>query len=126
VLQERSLGQLLLDLGATALHHGCCVGADAQAHTLARTLGLRVVGHPPVNQSKMAADLDCDEWREPEPYLDRNHTIVDETAVLLATPEKMREELRSGTWATVRYCRTVGRALYVHWPNGAVTGEAAR
>lgn len=124
LLQERAVGQLLVDLAAESLHHGDCVGADAQAHAIAKSMGLHVVGHPPVNESRRAF-TDCDAWRDPLPYLDRNHAIVDEVEALLATPQTMREVLRSGTWATVRYARAAQRELFVVFPNGSVWHENA-
>jgi hypothetical protein len=44
----------------------------------------------------------------PRPYLVRNRHIVDASSVLIATP-KGDEELRSGTWSTVRYARKIRR-----------------
>jgi hypothetical protein len=117
-LNPRQLAEFelcLRQLHATELHHGDCVGGDAQLHDVARRLGLRVVGHPPDNMSKRA-HCQCDELRVPRPYLDRNHDIVDETEVLLAGPKDTVEELRSGTWATVRYARKRGKQVHVVWP----------
>lgn len=125
LLQERAVGQLLVDLAPGEFHHGVCVGSDEQAHYVAAGLKYWTVGHPPVKTVKMSAVV-CDETREPRDYLPRNHDIVDETEVLVATPQKMREELRSGTWATVRYARALGREIYVVWPNGSIWHENAR
>ncbi len=86
----------------TALHHGDCIGVDEQAHHIARNLGIYIVGHPPINSRKRAF-CECDELCEPEEYLDRNHTIVDECDILLVIPLTNMETLRSGTWATKRY-----------------------
>jgi cytosine/uracil/thiamine/allantoin permease len=62
---------------------------------------------------------------EPGPYLWRNHQIVDATAALLACPFEFEEQLRSGTWATVRYARTLGRPIRFFWPDGTTTAERA-
>ena len=105
-----------LDLPRVAeLHHGDCIGSDAQAHKIARELGYRVVGHPPINSSKRAF-CDFDELREPREYLIRNHDIVDETNVMVATPDAP-ETLRSGTWATIRYARSLERNIGVIYTN---------
>lgn len=53
----------------------------------------------------------------------RNELIARECDHLLACPAGMTEELRSGTWATVRYARKAGRALTILWPDGSVTEE---
>lgn len=53
-----------------------------------------------------------------------DHDIVDATAVLVACPkEEEGEELRSGTWATVRYARRRHRPVYVVRPSGRVEEE---
>jgi predicted Rossmann fold nucleotide-binding protein DprA/Smf involved in DNA uptake len=35
----------------------------------------------------------------------------------------MEEELRSGTWATVRYARRIGRPITLLFPDGGVLRE---
>lgn len=99
-------------LGATELHHGDCVGADAEADEVAREMGLRTVSHPPADPKKRAFCA-SNEMREPELYLERNHDIVDETDVLIAAPRTDEEQLRSGTWSTVRYARKRGKDVVV-------------
>jgi hypothetical protein len=113
--------------GATEFHHGCCIGADAEAEevmTSARDLGFpkpRVIAHPPANRSKLSETslMFADETREPADYLDRNRNIVDACEVLAACP--MGEEVRrSGTWFTVRYARRQGKPVIIFWPDGTV------
>lgn len=95
-------------------HHGDCVGADAQADSIARSAGFRVVVHPPTNDAKRAFRArPGDAVREPRPYLVRNVDIVDETGFLVAAPKSAEEELRSGTWATVRYARSIRRLTVI-------------
>lgn len=91
-------------------HHGDCVGADYEAAFLAREIGYRVVGHPPLVQTKRGF-FACDELCLPKKYLDRNRDIVDACSVLVAAPKESQETVRSGTWATVRYARKIGRAI---------------
>jgi hypothetical protein len=104
----------LKELGATELHHGDCRGADAVAHYAARARGLRVVIHPPINPTKRAF-CTGDVMLEPLEYLERNRAIVEACEVLLATPHGP-ERLRSGTWSTVRYARTIGKPVEVMLP----------
>lgn len=118
VAQLDAVEQRLIDLweDGSEFHHGDCVGADAQAAELARALGYRLIGHPPLNPHKRA-------WVQShtnvkmKPYLDRNHDIVDDCEHLIAAPGQQFEILCSGTWATVRYARKVGRPVSLIVPN---------
>ncbi len=109
----------LLDGVSGWLHHGDCVGADEEAHDLAHQRGLLTDVHPPSNSSKRA-------WcggtviRSPRPYIARNHDIVDATRGLIAAPKIALEELRSGTWATIRYARKIGKPVALLLPDRAV------
>lgn len=98
-------------------HHGDCIGADEKAAYLARKAGFRVVGHPPINESKRAF-FPSDETWPAAAYLDRNKTIVNRSQEMIATPSEVEEQLRSGTWSTIRYARRVGRPLHVLLPDG--------
>ena len=102
-------------------HHGLCIGADYHFHRLCRLIGVPVVGHPPINQSKMAA-IPEDEfvylW-EPKEYLDRNTDIVNCSTSLIATPGEMVEELRSGTWSTIRKAKKKGIRGIIVYPDGS-------
>lgn len=99
------------------LHHGDCIGADAEAHNLAESAGFHTVSHPgdipPLRAYKVAT-----ETREPKPCLVRNRDIVDETEILIAAPSTDAEVIKSGTWATVRYARKAGRKIYIVNPDG--------
>lgn len=110
-------------------HHGCCVGADFQFHQLLVWLGVkdRIVLHPPEELSKVPGELKIEllrqappmiERRSPLPYLDRNHEMVDEIDLLIATPKEEFEITRSGTWATIRYARVKGISARVITPEG--------
>ncbi len=130
VEQHRSLIAWFTANVPTEFHHGCCVGADEDAafvvaHVNANTgTKTKRVGHPPTNRSLMSShkEMIAEEFREPLPYLVRNRVIVDETAAMLACP-KGPEELRSGTWSTVRYARRLKRPITIIWPDGEVTTE---
>jgi len=98
-------------------HHGCCVGADEQASIIAKSIGCKIVAHPPVDTKLQSALITADEWRDPLGYIKRNHAIVDETEVLIAMPKQDIEQMRSGTWATVRYARQMGKSLMIIRPN---------
>jgi hypothetical protein len=101
------------------LHHGLCVGGDADGHQIAREFGYWIVGHPPTSAA-LRANLSCDEMRPAKPYLVRNKHIVDETIALIAAPSEPEEQPRGGTWSTVRYARKIGRPVVLILPNGQV------
>lgn len=105
------------------LHHGDCIGADQMSHMLSLCRNYSVVIHPPEDDKKRAYCTHARETREPKPYLVRNHDIVDETEMLIATPSGP-ETLRSGTWATIRYARKLGRPVTIIWPDGRVDSPA--
>jgi hypothetical protein len=105
------------------LHHGDCIGADALAHTLAKSLGWRVISHPAEVAPAWRAFMPADEVRAPRPPLERNQDIVDETVWLIACPGADREEIRSGTWMTVRAARKAGRPITLIWPDGHIDVE---
>lgn len=113
----RGLLAIWAEQGATKLHHGDCVGGDVQVAEMARELGYWIVCHPPDNE-RLRANGPADETRSPLPYLVRNERLVDTVSVLLGLPVGDVEMRRSGTWATVRYARKVGRPLVVVGPNG--------
>jgi hypothetical protein len=98
-------------------HDGDCVGSDDTAHALALGYEYKTVLHPPNNPSKRAFNRAAI-VRQNKPYLERNHDIVDETDMLIATPGEFNEQLRSGTWATLRYARKLGRPIIIIWPDG--------
>jgi hypothetical protein len=118
--QKASLRRLL-DGGGGELHHGDCIGADAEAHDIADECGYAIIIHPPSNHSKRA-------WREvprhmmrPEkPYLDRNRDIVHATTSLIAAPAEPEEQARSGTWSTIRFAKKQGKLVFVILPDGTV------
>jgi hypothetical protein len=107
-------------IGKEEIHHGDCIGADAQAHALAEMTELYVIVHPPVNDSKRAfCKPSRGEVREEKPYLQRNRDIVSECSILIAAPKSFHEEVRSGTWATVRYAKGKIPTVIV-WPDGSM------
>ena len=105
---------------AVTFHHGDCTGADEQAHVIARICGYFIVVHPPIDPKKRAW-CTGDFAMTPAPYLERNAAIVRSTEVLVATPGERAEQLRSGTWATIRCARRLGRPVMIVWPDGCQT-----
>ena len=116
----------LIDLLAVSLpdeaHHGMCIGADAQFHELIRKLypKCRIIGHPPVNESRMAK-IKCDALWQPDNYLTRDRHIVHQVGALIATPSTFNPTPYSGTWYTVQYALSLDIPVYVIKPDGNVT-----
>lgn len=87
------------------LHHGDCIGADAEAHDIAVDLGWDITIHPPTDQRYRAFKDDGAIILPQKDYVSRDHDIVEASRFIFAAPKKDQEELRSGTWLTVRYAR---------------------
>lgn len=102
------------------VRHGDCVGADAEMHSIARSNGQWIVGHPPVDK-RLRAFCVVDELWQPKPYFERNRDIVDHSGWLVATSAETAEQPKGGTWWTVRYARQVGRPVSIVWPDGTVS-----
>ncbi|HZO23414.1 MAG TPA: hypothetical protein VFB37_13005 [Steroidobacteraceae bacterium] len=117
--QQRELREILAAAPGATLHHGDCIGADAEAHDIAVQLGLAVVIHPP-SEDYQRAFKSSPFVRAPRDFLKRNKDIVRETALLVAAPAGEIEELRSGTWSTVRYARRIGRPVWLILPDGRI------
>lgn len=127
-LQLFAMWDLLREAQPDEVHHGGCLGADAEFHdAIVRGLAgcCRIVVHPPLDQRQMAR-LSWLDLRTttvyPRRFLDRNHDIVIASERLLACPRD-KETLRSGTWATVRYARKTGKPITIIGPTGEVTQE---
>ena len=87
-------------------HHGDCIGADSEAHDVARGFSVCSCVYPPSNCKKRAYKKGQYTYT-PKDYISRNHNIVNAVQLLIAAPRRNEEELRSGTWATIRYARKV-------------------
>lgn len=124
--QITALRSILVDAEGE-LHHGDCIGADAQAHEIAEECGLLPILHPPTNYSKRAwCKSPAHLMRAEKPYLARNRDIVDETVALIAAPAEFEEQPRGGTWHTVRYARKQNRPIALILPDGTVRRTPTR
>lgn len=126
--QVTSLEQwVLLHQGWTEFHHGCCIGSDATAVSIfyddRGALFDGVIHGHPSNLTYLTSEFavqKSDDLHSAKPPLERNRDIVTACDVLLACP-KGAEEIRSGTWASVRAARRAGKRVVIFWPDGAVT-----
>ena len=101
-------------------HHGDCVGADAQFHSLALELGFIIAIHPPTHMAFRAFCKGAVTEYPEKSYRLRNREIVDCSQLLLVAPVRNRIELRSGTWQTQRFAKQKEVDHVILWPNGGV------
>lgn len=103
-------------LSFTVLTHGGAEGADTDAHNIARKITRAYIQIRPCNQERQRFWIEHNEGYgifHPKLPLERNRDIVDDGQILIATPQTLKEELRSGTWATIRYARKRGKPVIV-------------
>jgi hypothetical protein len=107
---------------ANVLHHGDCVGSDDEIATIFSRRGTYVIAHPGEGVAEMRAKCKVNDLVLPaRPYLERNKDIVHTgKQLLLGFPRTEIEITRSGTWATIRYARTLHVPTYVVTPSGKV------
>lgn len=104
------------------LHHGDCVGVDAEVAAIARELGFRVICHPP-EKNELRAFYESDESRTPYNYLRRDRNIVDETDQLLVVPMHTEWQPKGGTWYTHDYAKKKNKPLTIIWPGTTKNGS---
>ena len=108
------------------VHHGACVGADESFALAANLHTYHVVAHPPeVDAYLSLTSLEVSSLILPaKPYHDRNHDIVDASALLLAMPIwPENKAIQSGTWSTIRYARTLNRPIFIIHSDGEAVRE---
>lgn len=118
--QKHTFKQGLEHFKVTTLHHGDCIGADAESHDIASAAGLSITIHPPEKDELRAFKREeGDQEREPKNYFARNRDIVNESEILFGFPKTMFET-KGGTWYTINYGKKIGKPVYVVLPDGSV------
>lgn len=118
-----------------SFHHGDCIGADDAAANIfddwrnepGEGGEMRVVCHPPVDDTHRAFNPHADETREPKTHFARNRDIVDETELLIACPQYMdpiTKDTQGGTAYTVNYARKRGKPVWIVRPDGSVERDS--
>lgn len=115
--QRKTLSAVLYKCAKT-FTHGCCLGADEEAHVSAWALDIEVRKRPSNIPAMTAACAGGKMVAAPSPPLPRNREIVHDSDLLIAAPKGFAEERRSGTWMTVRYARKRGVPILIIWPDG--------
>lgn len=110
-----------------AVHHGACVGGDAQVHAAALEAGTAIHVWPPVNPKYLAHQCLTPHplvtVHPAMPYLDRDRQIVGSTAELVAFPKhgiQPDRALWGGTWYTVDFAERVNKRVTIVYPTGTV------
>lgn len=121
--QKDRLAIIVDKIDPDEFHHGDCIGSDAEAHRIVREVhaNIWIIGHPPIVETYRAF-CDFDQSRKPLDYIKRDHKIVDESELLVATPDGFVEKFRSGTWITIGYART-RIPVFIIQPNGNILIE---
>jgi hypothetical protein len=123
--QRRTFGNFLKEMSKRAVRshdnllvvHGDCVGADADADGVCKSLSVPTATRP-ANMPNMRAFTNAGALAPPEDPLLRNKKIVDGCNMLVACPSSATEVLRSGTWATIRAGRKAKKQVFIITPDG--------
>lgn len=124
--QLQAAYKILIGIDKIELYHGGCQGADLDIERLL-LLAERVpaITCYPGDETQFKAAIqrrgeqidsgmvELYEVHAPMPYLARNKKIVHESEIMIAAPATLHEQQRSGTWATIRYARKVGKPLII-------------
>jgi hypothetical protein len=100
-------------------HHGDCVGADLDFHNQLVLNDIRIIIHPPDNDSNRSF-CESNVIKPVKPYLTRNKNIVNETDMLIAFPATKDEIIRSGTWSTIRYAKRMNTKVLIIFLDGMI------
>lgn len=109
-----SLRRFIYDLNYhnTTVLHGMCKGVDEQVNHFCFLFNLRTIGYP--GTEGQARSMKCTDVLPVRPFLERNKDIVNDCDLLIGCPsDPNKEELRSGTWSTIRYARKIGKPILI-------------
>jgi hypothetical protein len=120
--QKDSFFKMIGDLKPLYFLHGDCIGADDDAaHLVSLNDPETVIVALPGPEKEMRAFNQCsDEVRPVKTHFARNRDIVDETDLLIATPQQDAHQPKGGTWYTVDYALKKGKRVVMIWPDGTV------
>lgn len=108
-------------------NHGDCEGGDEDFDVICHDLGAERHLFPSTSKTRRFSERErperCIMAQAPKEPMARNPDIVNFSEIMLGGPGMMEEELRSGTWATIRYARKIRRPVVIFWPDGSITKE---
>ena len=97
----------------TTFHHGSCIGADKDASDIVwEVCAAQIAAHPCTLVKQQAHTKAHTRYPALDP-IERNHVMVDAADILIACPATAEEVLRSGTWATIRYAKKMGKEVKI-------------
>lgn len=119
---------LVVGFGPKWVYHGDCKGSDATFHHIVRLAAPKagIVAHPGMDSrgnSPTRAFCEADQVMSVLPYLERDRIIVEQSDMVIATPNGHKEIRRSGTWATIRMARRARKPLRIVYPDGTIASE---
>lgn len=96
--------------------HGDCIGADAQAHTIVKEFAVDIELFPCNIKEKRAWCKGAKVTHAIMSPLKRNDVMAKRCDLMIAAPKSLKEEVRSGTWATIRYGRKYNKTIILLVP----------
>lgn len=122
--QYQTVVHLIGTLKPDVVIHGDCIGADQQFHEIIDKIrkfnSVPTIRILPGTVAKKRAHCNGDIIDPPQPPLARNREIAHLCDKLIACPKESAEQLRSGTWSTIRYARLANKTVYLVIPNGEI------
>lgn len=122
-IQKEEIHIILDKYDDIIVSHGDCIGADSDFHKLCieyrnehnsnKQKNLIIHIYPP-NKSILRGFNKGDILMTEKPYLERNLDIINNSDIIIACPiDKTKEELRSGTWSTIRQAKKLNKDVYI-------------
>jgi len=106
------------------LIHGAADGVDSEIHVLGNNWCMDKIIYPandvPSNIHNLWIKSNRDFVCLPLPALARNRVMVENCDLVLGFPKNFFEELRSGTWAALRYANKTNKPYLIVWPDGSI------
>jgi len=106
-----------IDDDFNTLLQGQCIGADYKSCLMAKDKYWSIESYPPTDK-RFVHNFKCDIYHDEKPYLERNKLIVENSDYMVCCPKEMEEQLRGGTWYTIRYTKWIDKPHTIIYPNG--------
>jgi hypothetical protein len=97
--QIQKVKEVLAKYDVVEVHHGDCLGADAQFHDICTEKGLKIIVHPPLSKEFRAFKTTGSTTILTEKaYNARNTELVESCDFFIGCPAKWKTNPHSGTW----------------------------